>query len=349
MAAFNLTDLPNPFTPMAFLPPVVAYQSQISAYVLIGTLGGFIWDVLCNTLNDYKLLFDYRLGVGTASYFVSRIATLLYILSSTMLQTYPAGSCLHLAKFTDVSCAIALAANSLLFFLRARAIFNRNKYLVLFFLLLWLTVAGTAIIPALPGVMTIANVGTTKYCMYIAAKTYTGLFTIPPVINDTVIFVAISWRMFSSSHVNNGFKGNFRALMSGEYLPGFSKAVLKDGQLYYLITVAANIPAAIMTYHASLAVAYRTMFFVCTVMITNCMACHVFRNTKFGFHRRIVTTTELTSRASGTIPMFRSPVNQTTQRTNATHTASTPQVEIVATREVMPGDSTQFEDKVAPI
>ncbi|KAJ6590732.1 hypothetical protein DFH09DRAFT_1140146 [Mycena vulgaris] len=287
---------------MAFLlPPVVAYQSQISAYVLIGTLGGFIWDVLCNTLNDYKLLFDYRLGVGTG-----------------VLFPYPAGSCLHLAKFTDVSCAIALAANSLLFFLRARAIFNRNKYLVLFFLLLWLT-------------------------------TYTGLFTIPPVINDTVIFVAISWRMFSSSHVNNGFKGNFRALMSGEYLPGFSKAVLKDGQLYYLITVAANIPAAIMTYHASLAVAYRTMFFVCTVMITNCMACHVFRNTKFGFHRRIVTTTELTSRASGTIPMFRSPVNQTTQRTNATHTASTPQVEIVATREVMPGDSTQFEDKVAPI
>jgi hypothetical protein len=33
----------------------------------------------------------------------------------------------------------------------------------------------------------------TKYCMNIAGKAYGGLFTIPPLINDPIIFLAISW------------------------------------------------------------------------------------------------------------------------------------------------------------
>lgn len=139
-----------------------------------------------------------------------------------------------MGKWNEVSCAIVLSANSLLFFLRARAIFNRNPYLVLCFFLLWLTVVGTAITPALPTVITSGKIGTTDYCTNVAAKSYGGLFTVPPVINDTVIFLAISWRMFASSHTDNGLKGNLKAFVSGEYLPRFSKAVLKDGQLYYL-------------------------------------------------------------------------------------------------------------------
>jgi len=32
-------QLPNPTTPMAFLPPEIAYQVTISAYIIVGTMG----------------------------------------------------------------------------------------------------------------------------------------------------------------------------------------------------------------------------------------------------------------------------------------------------------------------
>jgi len=43
MASSNTTasvpQLPNPHTPMAFLPPELAYQVTIAMYILIGSLG----------------------------------------------------------------------------------------------------------------------------------------------------------------------------------------------------------------------------------------------------------------------------------------------------------------------
>jgi hypothetical protein len=42
------------------------------------------------------------------------------------------------------------------------------------------------------------------------------------------------------------------------------------------------------------------MFTTCNVMLTNAMACHVFRNTKFGYHKRVVSTSELLTRTRDT-------------------------------------------------
>ncbi|KAF8189564.1 hypothetical protein K438DRAFT_1676795 [Mycena galopus ATCC 62051] len=314
MSSVNTTDLLNPFTPLAWLPPEIAYQVQIGNYVVTGTLAAFIWDLFCNALNDYKLVSQYRVGPGTVVYFIARVSTLFYLLSATLYLTYPLNNCVLARKFYEVGCAISVPANSLLIFLRARAIFNDNRALVLCFFALWLTVAGTAIMPAIPGMIKAANIGPTKYCTTAGDKSYTGVFTIAPPIHDTVIFVAISWRMFHNSHLiggsrtDRGLGGVIKAAMTGEYLPQFSRAVLMDGQLYYLITVIANLPSAIMSFNDRVTATYRTMFFVCTVMVTNCMACHVLRNTKFGYHRRVVTTTELHSRTTRSTAMVRMPI-----------------------------------------
>lgn len=48
------------------------------------------------------------------------------------------------------------------------------------------------------------------------------------------------------------------------------------------ITVISNAIATILVFNTNLSVTYRTMFSVSNVMVTNAMACHVFRNTKFG-------------------------------------------------------------------
>jgi hypothetical protein len=54
-----------------------------------------------------------------------------------------------------------------------------------------------------------------------------------------------------------------------------------------------------MLYNTRVALAYRTMFTVCNIMITNAMACYVFRNTKFGLDK--TTSSDLTSAAPGHI------------------------------------------------
>jgi len=179
----------------------------------------------------------------------------------------------------------------LLFFLRARAIYNRHTILVFFFFILWLSVLGTAAL--VPIIATTANIGTTDYCIDVAVKSYASVATITPLVHDTIIFLAISLRLFGNSHVT---RGNFKAFVTGEYLPQFSKAILKDGQLYYLVAVTSNTLVTVMLYNTRVALAYRTMFTVCNIMITNAMACYVFRNTKFGLDK--ATSSDMTSLAA---------------------------------------------------
>ncbi|KAK7031720.1 hypothetical protein R3P38DRAFT_2521771 [Favolaschia claudopus] len=323
MAALNLTTLPNPLTPYALLPPEIAHQTQIGSYILIGTLGAYIWDILSNINNDYKLLFEYRVGVSTLVYFFSsRLWSLLFILSSAMFETYPLVHCSLAQTLVEVCFAIAVPSTSLLFVLRARAIFDRNPSLIFLFFLVWLSVVASA--ATTPTAITATNIGHTPFCINIGVKAYAGAAGITPLVNDTFIFLAISWRLFRNSYADTrtSLRGSVRAFITGEYLPQFSRALLKDGQLYYLITVTANTLTVVMFYNTRVAPTYRVMFTVCNIMVTNAMACNVFRNTKFGFHRRIATTSQIMSGVSASTSIPLTVPSPRSRESNRTRTAT---------------------------
>lgn len=80
-------NLPNPETPLAFLPPTAANQLEVSRYIYVATLGAFVWDILSNLPKDYALLTKYRFTPATATYFSSRIAALAYVTTSTVFQS----------------------------------------------------------------------------------------------------------------------------------------------------------------------------------------------------------------------------------------------------------------------
>ncbi|KAF7367824.1 hypothetical protein MSAN_00846800 [Mycena sanguinolenta] len=65
----NATELPNPFTPLAFLPPALASQFEGWRYVVAATLGAYVWDIGLNLGNDYALLFKHRIRFPTIVYF----------------------------------------------------------------------------------------------------------------------------------------------------------------------------------------------------------------------------------------------------------------------------------------
>lgn len=62
-----------------------------------------------------------------------------------------------------------------------------------------------------------------------------------------------------------------------------------------------------MSYDNHVAVTYRTMLADPNLMVTNPMVCHVFRKTKFGYHKRVATTSNLMSRTVELIPTHSRP------------------------------------------
>ncbi|KAF7289453.1 hypothetical protein HMN09_01339300 [Mycena chlorophos] len=261
-------NLPNPPTTMtqALLTPETQYQVAISLCLAVGTLGAYIWDVLLHLGEEYKMLAKSRIRLGTVVYFSSRVWTLLALLGTTLFATYPLQYCELAITLTEVFWAIAVASTSFLFFLRARAIFNGNPWLISIFFCLWLSVAGTAAI--VPTTVHAVNVGLTAYCIDDSISPAAVSLGITPLLYHTVIFLAISWHLSRHS-----WSGDFRTFFTGKSLPSFSKALLKDGQFYYLLLVTLNTITVAMFFNGQLAPAYRLAFAIPNLMLGNATAC----------------------------------------------------------------------------
>ncbi|KDR72366.1 hypothetical protein GALMADRAFT_229145 [Galerina marginata CBS 339.88] len=286
-----ICQLPNPLTPMAWLAPDVAYQTTISIYIYVGSLAVMLWDMISNVKADYVLCTKYRIGLPTIVYGISRLGTLAYILAATIFESAPTGNCAIFEKVVDGLFPLAVSSTSFLFFLRVRAIFIHNKAVVAFFAFMWLTVlAGT--LTATQGVAG-GEIGTTKYCTHVKMEHYISAAAITPLVHDTLVFLAISWRLMMNSYIDISLKGGVRTLFFGEYLPALSRALLQDGQVYYLTSLSTNLLIVIMLYVSSEPITYRTMLPAPNNVLINALACHVFRKTKFGiFREKMVPTTQ---------------------------------------------------------
>jgi len=146
------------------------------------------------------------------------------------LVAAPVGNC-ELVRQIQPLYAIAAPSTSLLFFVRVRALYYNNKFIVAFFFLSWLGVVAGCITPAIS--VHAIRIGISKYCINEKLDGYVALGGLLPLINDTLVFCATSFALLRNSHVD-GVQNRFKVLLFGKYLPVFSKAILHDGQVYYL-------------------------------------------------------------------------------------------------------------------
>ena len=143
-------------------------------------------------------------------------------------------------RLAVIFCCGVLIFTSLLFFFRTRAIFNRNPWATAFFAGLWLAVLGgclALIIDVFEPIPVDSASNTTAICYYSGANPFVAAITIIPLINDTLVFLAISWRLSRNSYEPYTLKSGIRFLIFGDYLPVFSKALLQNGQAYYLFAL----------------------------------------------------------------------------------------------------------------
>ncbi|PPQ64454.1 hypothetical protein CVT24_008464 [Panaeolus cyanescens] len=313
MPALNITQLPNPTTPMAFVPPDLAQQVMTVSWISVGSAAVspyvledihkichyaneavkvLLWDMWDNICSDYRLVTAFTIQLPTIVYFLSRYAEYSgqRILYSPAALTW---DCPRFEKIISIGFPIAVSCTSFLFLLRFKAIFNGNKYIVALFICLWIAV----VLSTLTGIFGISgvNIGPTEYCATDRFENYVAAAVIVPLVYDTMVFVAISWRLMKeflvedpAIHTISGVK----ALVFGDYLPAFSRSLLQDGQVYYLTTITTGLTAVIILFIPGIpSHVTRTMLTVPNLTLMNIMACRVFRKTKFGMFREASLST----------------------------------------------------------
>ena len=134
-------------------------------------------------------------------------------------------------------CAV-LVFTSLLFFFRVRAVFITNPRIIALFAVLWLTILGECLAFMVFIFENSTPTSTEAVCVNAGIAPYIAATTITPLINDTLIFLAISWRLFRNSYDPYTLRSGIGPLIFGDHLPVFSKVLFRDGQAYFLLALS---------------------------------------------------------------------------------------------------------------
>ncbi|KAF8214793.1 hypothetical protein K438DRAFT_1660350 [Mycena galopus ATCC 62051] len=294
--------------PALLLPPDVARQLQVASLVFAGTTAVFIWDILQHVADNYQLLVKHKFRIATAAYIVSTITSVTYVLGFTLFSTYPIGNCQAALVVFNSFYPVSSGATSLLFFLRVRAIYDRQLLVTCIFGFLWLCVVGSAIL--IPFGTRAINVGT--LCIVDSLSTYSPIAGIVLTVYDTSVFLAISYRLLLNIHTANSTGERVQVLFGrGASLEAFSNVLFRGGQTYYIIACISNIATTAMAYATRLNPIYRAMFLIPEVALTSIMACKVYRDTKLHYHRNTPVSIPLANDSSlGRFAVPLSPVGQ---------------------------------------
>ena len=79
---------------------------------------------------------------------------------------------------------------------------------------------------------------TTATCGRQGVDPYAAEITIIGFIYDTLVFLAITWRLSRNSYDPYTLQSGIKFFIFGDRLPAFSKAFLRDGQAYYLLALS---------------------------------------------------------------------------------------------------------------
>lgn len=251
-----------------------AIRTATSFSVVIITL--FCMEWILSAEEEVEMLGRMGLNAPIAAYYVSRIASLGFCISSALLNLIPElwpQTSAHLIFFFFW---FSTSAITLLFFFRVRAVYSDRPGIVKMFLLLWFLV----VLAHLPNLLYFVIRHKPQVC---GAK---NTLTLPPnivaFIYETLVFVGVSLKIVRNSlHPPAGAtKGVgisrwwLRNLFTGDGLHAVSKSLVQSAQLYYGLSIGFLIATAVAVY---LVVPYWQLLGLSRVFVSSALACKVFR------------------------------------------------------------------------
>ncbi|TFK41375.1 hypothetical protein BDQ12DRAFT_437693 [Crucibulum laeve] len=295
----STTGLLNPLTPLAYLPHDAANQLEISRYTYALTLGvsirflcftspvtkykqAYLWDIAINLGNDYHLLFQSKIRFPTIVYYASRMSTLTYILTTFIFQVGRVQHCQALQIALGVCYVLSTSLTSLLFLFRVQAVYHQHKHIKRAFFVLWLLASATTVV--VPVGISGSHIGPTQQCINTRIEQYTQAAAIASMVNDTAVFLAISYQILMYSVAEESWTARMKIFFGRAAIPNSSVAqlLLQGGQHYYLIAVCGNLLVLIFVRLENAPQIYRGISTGPVLALVNMMACIVFRKIKFG-------------------------------------------------------------------
>ena len=131
---------------------------------------------------------------------------------------------------TSLFGAFIAPLNSSLFLLRIWGVFYGSKPVISLFSILWLSTFAS-----FPSIFAIKShsIGPTNYCIVQNAPHLVSLAFTVTVVFDTLVFLAITFRIIFDSPVQ-GWKARLGLFFNGKNIDRISKALLQTGQVYYM-------------------------------------------------------------------------------------------------------------------
>ena len=207
-------------------------------------------DVLLSIGDEIRIYRKRAFRIPDALYFLSRIMSGGFCMSSIIISggwSVPQGKIRHIANLVRFSvaplhsCSQALLVtalfggfipplNSSLFLLRIWGVFYGSKPVISLFSILWLSTFAS-----FPSIFAIKShsIGPTNYCIVQNAPHLVSLAFTVTVVFDTLVFLAITFRIIFDSPVQ-GWKARLGLFFNGKNIDRISKALLQTGQVYYM-------------------------------------------------------------------------------------------------------------------
>jgi len=206
----------------------------------------------------------------------------------------------------NICLVFSRASIALLMYIRVCAVYNMNRLVVLFFGFTFLGVVAGVAVPF--GAVEGTYIGSTKYCTTTVKHDYIFLTPVLSFANDTLIFLAIMYKLGMTDIRRSPTSPISTAWKSTDHLLSFTRVFLQDSQIYYSWVEPCTLLALLSDWsHISIAVAFNLAslitFFVANhppqspfryvviypdMAVMNIMACRVFRNVKLGRHSQVL-------------------------------------------------------------
>ncbi|KZP26073.1 hypothetical protein FIBSPDRAFT_1041124 [Athelia psychrophila] len=281
-----------------------AFGAQVAGYLFTSNSVMYAYDWLLSISEEVQIVSQSSLTWSIAIYFLSRTSQLVCLLLA-MAFTQPLANWVNCTAFSAgliMSSAVAIASTSFLFFLRVRAVYLQSRAITILFGALWVVTASIGIGFATLEVRGAERVPHTPYCTNTAIK-YNFIPLTMTFILDTMVFLAISYRLAADTVTAGDWRSCVLSVVTGKGLFSISRSLMKGGQLYYFcwsrssttVLFFANLAVTTspLAHHSRGHYSLTGLF----VGFTNMMACLVFRGVALGQIEKAPTQLGLTSTA----------------------------------------------------
>ncbi|KZP29386.1 hypothetical protein FIBSPDRAFT_1038803 [Athelia psychrophila] len=240
----------------------------------------YTWDWLLSISEEYEVVSKAGLSFSTTIYFVSRISAFGQMFCFMLFRVAAVPGCAPLFAMSATCAFLATVCTSFLFFIRVRAVYLKSRLITFAFGAVWIMTIAVNLIQY--SAVHAGHIPGTEFCMASSSKNLAGLPSIANAVNDTLVFLAISYRLASNAATEDSWRARLQSIIKTRGLYSVSSSLMRSGQLYYFATILGFSANFIIMYSSVVPVDYRSMLLVMVYALANITACHVFRGVALG-------------------------------------------------------------------